>query len=52
MSDELYNFFCSENNWNINNISRLIEDTVYHTSESTTLAKLYENFEIILRMEV
>ena len=43
-------FLSSENNWNINNISRLIEDTVYHTSESTTLAKkLYENFEIIFK---
>ena len=43
-------FLSSENNWNINNLSRLIKDTVYHTSESTTLAKkLYENFEIIFK---
>ena len=40
----------SENNWNSNNLLRLISDTVHHTSESTTLAKkLYENFEIIFK---
>lgn len=43
-------FLSSENNWNINNLSRLIEDAAYNTSESTTLAKkLYENFEIIFK---
>lgn len=43
-------FLSSENSWNINNLFRLIKDTVYHTSESTTLAqKLYENFEIIFK---
>ena len=50
LSINFYNliiFLSSENNWNINNLSRLIKDTVYHTSESTTLAKkLYENFEM------
>ena len=43
-------FLSSENNWSVQNFTKLAEYSALYTSESVTIAKkLYENFEIIFK---